>query len=58
MLSFLQTRLGLGGADDPTVVRINQYRRRMETVDAPGAWFHESFKNSLQILGIGGKLNV
>ncbi|GHV80151.1 hypothetical protein AGMMS49944_19420 [Spirochaetia bacterium] len=44
MLSFLQTRLGLGGKDEPEAVRIDRYRKRMEAVNSSSVWFHESFK--------------
>jgi hypothetical protein len=53
MLSFLQTRLGLGGNDEPAVVRIDQYRRRLAAVISASAdagtasgdgWFQKSFE--------------
>ncbi|MDR1949681.1 MAG: hypothetical protein LBQ38_09830, partial [Spirochaetaceae bacterium] len=47
MLSFLQTRLGLGGNDEPAVLRIDQYRRRLAAVIAAASgavWFQKSFE--------------
>ncbi|GHV82006.1 hypothetical protein AGMMS49991_05640 [Spirochaetia bacterium] len=53
MLSFLQTRLGLGGNDEAAVVRIDQYRKRMAAVLTATAfagaasgdgWFQKSFE--------------
>ncbi|MDR1905094.1 MAG: hypothetical protein LBQ88_22790, partial [Treponema sp.] len=47
MLSFLQTRLGLGGNGEPAVLRIDQYRRRLAAVIAGASgdvWFQKSFE--------------
>ncbi|AEF86592.1 hypothetical protein TREPR_1819 [Treponema primitia ZAS-2] len=51
MLSFLQTKLGLGGTDCSAVVRIDQYRKRLAAVISAGAgaasgdpWFQKSFE--------------
>ncbi|GHV04886.1 hypothetical protein FACS189485_11050 [Spirochaetia bacterium] len=47
MLSFLQTRLGLGGNDEAAVVRIDQYRKRLAAVlsaSSGDGWFQKSFE--------------
>ena len=43
LLSFLEGRLGLRGIETHQAIRINQYLRRLEQLDAPDIWFHDSF---------------
>ncbi|MDR3078248.1 MAG: hypothetical protein LBV15_05760, partial [Planctomycetota bacterium] len=43
MLAWLQTRLGLGGLEEPPALRLDQYRRRLEAADSREAWFQKSF---------------
>jgi ATP-dependent helicase/nuclease subunit B len=43
LLSLLETRLGLAGPPVHPAQRIDQYLARLEALDRPDAWFHESF---------------
>ncbi|MDR6621122.1 PD-(D/E)XK nuclease family protein [Sinomonas atrocyanea] len=42
LIGLLQTRLGLTRPEVPNAERVSQYLRRLEHLDAPGAWFHHS----------------
>lgn len=44
LIGLLQTRLGLTRAETPNAERVSQYLRRLERLDAPGAWFHRSLE--------------
>ena len=44
LLQLLESRLGLGVPQVHPAQRIEAWMRRMEAIDAPGMWFHESFE--------------
>jgi ATP-dependent helicase/nuclease subunit B len=43
-MSLLETRLGLTAPEVHPVRRINEYQQRLQKLNAPDAWFHESFQ--------------
>lgn len=42
--ALLQTRLGITRPDTGNAERVSQYLQRLQSIDSPGAWFHESFR--------------
>ncbi|WP_426989885.1 PD-(D/E)XK nuclease family protein [Pseudarthrobacter sp. Y6] len=42
--ALLQTRLGITRPDTGHAERVSQYLERLQTIDTPDAWFHESFQ--------------
>ncbi|MCO4236906.1 PD-(D/E)XK nuclease family protein [Pseudarthrobacter sp. MDT3-28] len=42
--ALLQTRLGITRPETGHAERVSQYLERLQTIDTPDAWFHESFK--------------
>lgn len=42
--ALLQTRLGITRPDTGHAERVGQYLGRLQSIDSPGAWFHESFQ--------------
>lgn len=42
--ALLQTRLGITRPDTGHAERVSQYLGRLQSIDSPGAWFHESFQ--------------
>lgn len=42
--ALLQTRLGITRPDTGHAERVNQYLGRLQSIDSPGAWFHESLQ--------------
>ena len=43
LVQLLQTRLGTTRPPVPHIVRVNQYLARLQEINRPGAWFHDSF---------------
>lgn len=44
LTTLLQTRLGITRPDTGHAQRVNQYLGRLQSIDSPGAWFHDSFQ--------------
>ncbi len=44
LLRLLESRLGLGGPEAHPAERIDAWMRRMQALDGPGLWFHDSFE--------------
>ena len=42
--ALLQTRLGITRPDTGHAERVGQYLGRLQSIDSPGAWFHESLQ--------------